>query len=107
MTQCRLSGEQAMIALESDTQTMLDRLLQLPTPQRIAVAMALWDSIADADKPIRPDVEDEDAFYEELMRRDAEMEAGEVIELTHEEVMAELRKDLECDSVITPEQSEN
>jgi putative addiction module component (TIGR02574 family) len=96
-----------MIALENETQTMLDRLLQLPTPQRIAVAMALWESIAEADKPIRPDVEDEGAFYEELMRRDAEMEAGEVVELTHDEVMADLRKELECDSVITPARDEN
>lgn len=96
-----------MIALENDTQTMLDRLLQLPTPQRIAVAMALWDSIVEADKPIRPDVEDEEAFFEELMRRDAEMEAGEVVELSHEEVMADLRKELECDSVTTPVRDEN
>lgn len=80
-----------MLALESDTQSMLDRTLQLPTARRIAVAMALWDSIAESDKPIRPDVEDEEAFFEELMRRDAEMEAG-INVVSHEELMEELRQ---------------
>jgi putative addiction module component (TIGR02574 family) len=96
-------GDQVMIALASDTQSMLERLLKLPTDQRVAVAMALWGSVADVDKPIRPDVEDEDAFYEELMRRDAEMEAG-INVMTEEEFMAAIRKDLSCEPASMPEQ---
>ena len=94
-----------MIALTNDAQTMLNRLLQLPTDQRIAVAMALWESIEQADKPTRPDVEDEDAFFEELMRRDAEMEAG-INVMTEAEFMAAVRKDLACERGSTPEQEE-
>jgi putative addiction module component (TIGR02574 family) len=94
-----------MIALENDTQTMLDRLLQLPTPQRIAVAMALWDSVADADKPLRPDVDDEEAFFEELMRRDAEMEAG-INVMTREEFMRAIQEERACKSSSTSLHSE-
>lgn len=94
-----------MIAIADDTQLLLDRLLQLPAEQRVAVAMALWESIEDAEKPIWPDVENKDAFYEELMRRDAEMEAG-INVMTEEEFMAAIRKDLACERASTPDQEE-
>lgn len=94
-----------MIALTNDAQTMLNRLLQLPTDQRIAVAIALRESVEQADKPIRPDVEDEDAFFEDLMRRDAEMEAG-INVMTEAEFMAAVRNDLACERASTSEQEE-
>lgn len=94
-----------MIAIAEDTKSMLDRLLQLPAEQRVAVAMALWNSIEDAEKPIRPDVENETEFYEELMRRDAEMEAG-INVMTEEEFMAAVRKDLACARASTPDREQ-
>lgn len=94
-----------MISVTPETQSILDGLLKLPQDQRLAVAQALWESLDDS--AIQPDVEDEEAFLEELMRRDAEMEAGVVSPLTHEELMASVRRDLECDSATTPNPAGN
>jgi putative addiction module component (TIGR02574 family) len=93
-----------MISMTPETQSVLDMLLKLPQDQRLAVAQALWESLDDS--AMQPDVEDEEAFLEELMRRDAEMEAGIVSPLTHEELMASVRRDLECDSP-TPDSETN
>lgn len=89
-----------MINLTAETQSVLDELLKLPQDQRVAVAQALWESIDDSAK--EPRIEDEEEFMEELMRRDAEMESGEVVPMTHEELMTAVRKDLECNSPTTP-----
>lgn len=88
--------------LTPETHDLLLQLLEKSPRERIAVANALWDSIK-VDDEYRGTA-DEDAFYEELMRRDAEMEAGEVVEVTHEEVMADLRKQLGYETV--PKESE-
>ncbi len=85
-----------MIAIAPETQRLLDRLLALPAKERIAVAQALWDSLEVTER--YSGTEDDVAFLEELMRRDAEMESGAVTPLTHEELMAAVRKDLACDS---------
>lgn len=88
-----------MIAIAPETQSLLDRLLALPANERIAVAQAVWDSLEVHERYCG--TEDEEAFIEELMRRDAELESGAVTPLTHEELMAAVRKDLECDSATT------
>lgn len=94
-----------MISMTPETQSVLDELLKLPLDQRVAIAQALWESIDDSAK--EPQIDDEEAFMEELMRRDAEMESGEVMPMTHEELMAAVRKDLECDSPTTPSPAGN
>jgi putative addiction module component (TIGR02574 family) len=88
--------------LTPETHDLLLQLLEKSPRERIAVANALWDSIK-VDDEYRG-TPDEDAFYEDLMRRDAEMEAGEVVELTHEEVMADLRRELDYAGI--PKESE-
>ena len=94
-----------MISMTPEIQSVLDELLKLPLDQRVAIAQALWASIDDSAK--QPQIEDEEAFMEELMRRDAEMESGEVTPMTHEELMTAVRKDLECDSPTTPSPAGN
>lgn len=73
------------------TTELLRRLMEQPPRERIAAANALWDSIKVYDRYCG--TPDEDAFYDELMRRDAEMEAG-INVMTREEFMAEVRRDL-------------
>ena len=80
-----------MISIAPETQSVLDELLKLPQDQRLAVAQALWESLDESAK--QPHVDDEEAFLDELMRRDAEMEAGTNV-MTREECMAAVRKDL-------------
>ena len=85
-----------MIAIAPETQRLLDRLLVLPANERIAVAQALWDSVEVTERSSASDTDE--AFLDELMHRDAELESGAVTPLTHEELMAAVRKDLACDS---------
>ncbi len=79
-----------MISNSPETQSAIDELLKLPMDQRVAIAQSLWASIDEEAKV--PQIEDEEAFLAELMRRDAEMEAG-VNVITHEEIMAAIRQD--------------
>ena len=94
-----------MISISPKSQSALDELLKLPLDQRVAVAQALWASIDAA--ALAPQIEDDDAFFAELMRRDAEMEAGDVTPMTHQEIMAAVRRDLECDSPTTRKPAES
>jgi putative addiction module component (TIGR02574 family) len=87
-----------MIAIAPETQSLLDRLLALPPKERIAVAQALWDSLEFNERYSGTD--DEKAFLEELMRRDAEMDAG-INVMTREEFMAAVRHDRACRSTST------
>ncbi len=67
--------------------------LALPVEQRVDLAQLLWSSLDNHP----PDVsKDEEAFRKELNRRDDEMSADPSIGLTHEEVMAEARRQLGC-----------
>ena len=93
-----------MISITPETRSVLDELLKLPQDQRLAVAQALWQSLDDSAK--EPHVDDEE-FWKELMRRDAEMESGAVSPLTHEELMAAVRRELECDSPTSPNPAGN
>jgi putative addiction module component (TIGR02574 family) len=80
-----------MIAIAPETQSLLDRLLALPAKERIAIAQALWDSLEVSEQYIEADTDE--ALLEELMRRDAEMEAG-INVMTREEFMTAVRRDL-------------
>lgn len=87
-----------MNSLAPETQSVLEELLKLPVDQRVAVAQALWESIDDSAK--EPQIDDEEAFLEELMRRDAEMEAG-IDVMTREEFMAAVHQERACRSAST------
>ena len=77
--------------LSPSTTELLRQLLEQPPRDRIAAANILWDSIKVYDRYYG--TPDEEAFFEELMRRDAEMEAG-INVMTRDAFMAEVRRDL-------------
>ena len=64
--------------------------LALPPEERADLAEVLWESLDDTVPPIS------DEFLRELERRDEEMDSGKVIGRTHEEVMAEAKRRLQC-----------
>jgi putative addiction module component (TIGR02574 family) len=64
--------------------------LALPPEERADLADVLWESLDDSVAPIS------DEFLRELQRRDAEMESGKVIGRTHDEVMVEAKRRLQC-----------
>lgn len=84
-----------MTTISPETQAVLDELLKLPSEDRVFVAMTLLQSV---DEIIG--WEDDDAFFEELKRRDAEMDV-EGNSLTREEFLAEVRRGLACRSAST------
>jgi putative addiction module component (TIGR02574 family) len=67
------------------------RALALSIPERIELAMTLWDSIPEAEHVM---FADDEATIAEAHRRAAEMEADPSIGRTHEEVFGALRRSL-------------
>ena len=66
------------------TATITEAVLRLPTKERAAILVSLFDSLpADAVEP--------DAILAEAVRRDEEIESGRVREMSHEEFVAGLR----------------
>ncbi|MDB6023285.1 MAG: hypothetical protein JWQ04_3142 [Pedosphaera sp.] len=64
--------------------------LRLPPAQRALLAESLWESLED---PFEAPVQMEDAAALKLAReRDRELESGQVQALSHEQVMARLRR---------------
>ena len=66
--------------------------MALSAEERLTLAHTLLDSV--------PDQEEEEfspEFIRELMHRVEELDSGKVAELSHEEVMLEARRGLECD----------
>ena len=74
-------------------QDILKQALELPPADRLSVAQELRDSVAPEQQP--PISVDEELIAE-LERRDAEIESGAVTPLTYDELMASVRKALEC-----------
>lgn len=67
--------------------------LALPVEQRVDLAQVLWSSLDNHP----PDVSvDEEAFKQELLRRDQEMSSDPSSCFSHEEVMAEARRRIGC-----------
>ncbi|MCW1884145.1 addiction module protein [Luteolibacter flavescens] len=62
--------------------------LRLPTRERALLAASLWESIGDPG--LDDEMSDDDAI-ELALRRDAEIEAGAVTPLSHQELMQRLR----------------
>ena len=72
------------------TTTTLDELLKLPAHDRIELALALWESLNDADREADFALSDEQ--YLELDRRMAEHLADPGSSVSWEEVRRELRE---------------
>lgn len=66
---------------------LLSSALALPPDRRADLVSHLLDSLADARKPTRSD----DEIAQEVQRRSAEMDSGEVVGIPWSEVRAELR----------------
>ena len=64
--------------------------LRLPPAQRALLAESLWESLED---PFKAPVEMDDAAALDLaMKRDRELESGEVRPTSHEQIMSRLRR---------------
>jgi putative addiction module component (TIGR02574 family) len=77
------------------TQHLLDELLALPLPERIALAQALWQSINEG--PDTAGAEEERETMAEARQRDADLTSGSVPGRSHEQVMEAARHTLGCD----------
>ena len=64
--------------------------LRLSSQDRAILAETIWESLEDP-YTIPPDISDEDAIALS-MQRDGEIERGEVVPLSHKELMDRLRK---------------
>jgi putative addiction module component (TIGR02574 family) len=62
---------------------LASQVLALPPEQRVELAQRLWASV-------EGQLEEHEAFFAELERRNAEMDAGTVRTYSHEEVMREV-----------------
>ncbi len=65
--------------------------LRLPVRERAALAASLWESIEDPFR-IPVDLSEEEAIAI-AMARDAELESGEVMPVSHGDLMARLRNE--------------
>lgn len=76
------------------TTQVFEAALDLPLPERIALANRLWDSaFGDETVGLRPNANE--PLVDTLNRRAAEIGSGAVRAIPHEQVMAEARRALE------------
>jgi putative addiction module component (TIGR02574 family) len=68
-------------------------MLALPVEQRVNLAQLLWSSLEDHPVDVS---QNEEAFIQELKRRDQEMTSDPSSCFSHEEVMAEARRIAQC-----------
>ncbi|MCP5520228.1 MAG: addiction module protein [Verrucomicrobiales bacterium] len=73
---------------------LLEAALAMPLTERVSLAQELWDSIT-KDEPTSPS-EDPQEVIAMAQRRDAELAAGAVVPCTHEQVMSEARRAIQC-----------
>lgn len=73
------------------TAELLQAALQLPPEERLLFADALWSSVDETSLELKTDV----GLHELLRQRCDELDFGQVEELSHEEVMAEVKEALE------------
>ena len=71
----------------------LEQLLALPPEARFWLANALFDSVEDQAE-FREECDPE--FLAELLRRSAELASGQAVGRSHEEIMEEARRIIEC-----------
>ena len=66
---------------------LTSQVLALPVEQRIELAQRLWESM-------EGQLDEDEALFAEIARRDAEMDTGSVQTYSHEDVMRDARKAL-------------
>ena len=62
----------------SHLDALVSQAMALPTEERIELAQRLWDSV---------EAKLDDELFEEIQRREAELDSGNVRTYSHEEVM--------------------
>ena len=62
----------------SHLDALISQAMALPTEERIELAQRLWDSV---------EAKLDDELFEEIQRREAELDSGNVRTYSHEEVM--------------------
>jgi putative addiction module component (TIGR02574 family) len=77
------------VSTNLDLSTLTNYALALPPEQRAELAQTLWASVKGRFE------EEDEAFFQELERRNAEMDAGTVPTYTHEEVIREVNRILD------------
>lgn len=68
---------------------IVSEALRLPPKQRAMLAESLWESLAD---PFESVVSDDNAAANLAVERDRQIQLGEVKAVSHEEMMARLRR---------------
>ena len=71
-----------------------DRIMALPPAERVAIAQTVWQSIEE-DEALIPPQSDAEAIAT-ARRRDAEMSEGGVSRRSHQEVMQDARRAIQC-----------
>ena len=71
--------------MSTELNSLTAHALALPPEQRVELAHILWESL-------EPKIEIDEELIAEIVRRDAEMEAGTVRTYSREEVMRNARK---------------
>lgn len=66
---------------------LMPQVMALPPQQRAELAQRLWESV-------EGELDEDEVMFEEIDRRDAEMESGAVETYSHEEVIRDARKAL-------------
>jgi putative addiction module component (TIGR02574 family) len=72
------------------------QLVALPLQERVDLAQALWQSIDDQLAAESPDTVEAEAIAVAL-KRDAALDSGHVVGLSHEQVMEAVRQALRCE----------
>lgn len=76
------------------TEQLAQQLLALPMTERVVLAQVLWESIHQSPESLPP-IEEETITT--AVQRDKELESGEVVGRTHDEVMKAARRAIGCD----------
>ncbi|MDZ7620496.1 MAG: addiction module protein [Patescibacteria group bacterium] len=71
-----------------------DRIMALPPAERAAIAQTVWQSIEE-DEALIPPQSDAEAIAT-ARQRDAEMSEGGVSQRSHQEVMQDARRAIQC-----------
>ena len=76
-------------------QQLTQQALELPLPERVELALALWRSIEENQDLETSDEERE--IIKQASKRAAELKSGIVVGRSHEQVMEAARRALACD----------
>ena len=77
------------------TTEITNQVLALPPAERAAIAQRVWESIEDDNEVVSPESDAEAISI--AQRRDEEIASGDVAQRTHEEVMRNARRAIQCE----------